>query len=242
MDGNTILDEIKSEIENIIENDNKKQEKINLINDTIEKLEEISKDENKDKQKYPRFKINLSKDEIKLLEENNKITNIGEKYILNPDIFNSSENLTPLEKLLLGVIWKNGDYKKESHIIQGIFFEGNKPTQLKCINNRYVFWNFGRYLANKENPIVDQHTFRAYKYLNNMDLKILLYQKNDADNEQQTYYELYFNWFAERRNSIVKSLNITEKIDIEDVAYWLDLFLFTFGKNIPQKKENSENT
>ena len=109
----------------------RKQEKINLINDTIEKLEEISKDENKDKQKYPRFKINLSKDEINQLEENKKITNSDEKYIVHPDIFNSSENLTPLEKLLLGVIWKNGDYKKESHIIQGIFFEENKLSLSK---------------------------------------------------------------------------------------------------------------
>jgi hypothetical protein len=57
---------------------------------------------------------------------------------------------------MYSILWKNGDLGKERHIIAGI--ENYDPT-----SNGTVFHQFGRYLSNKKEPIIDQHTIRAYK-------------------------------------------------------------------------------
>ena len=110
------------------------------------------------------------------------------------------------------------------------------------VNNSYVFWNFGRYFVNKENPIVDQHTFRAYKYLNEISLENQLHKINKENKENKTYYEEYFNWFKNQIVNIKESIGEKNGIDSKDIAYYLDLFLFMFGKKIKKKNKESNST
>ena len=229
---NLIIDGIKD----LITNSNKD------IEDIINKMKETKNE------KYPRFNLSLSQKEIADLKDGGYLIEKDKKTIIDPEIFHNpailqgNKQLTPLEKLLLGVIWKNGDYKKESHIIRGILSENSQKENPKNeVNNSYVFWNFGRYFVNKENPIVDQHTFRAYKYLNKIPLENQLHKIN---NENKTYYEAYFNWFKNQIDNIKESFEEKNEngIDSKDIAYYLDLFLFMFGKKIKNKKKESNST
>ena len=132
-------------------------------------------------------------------------------------------------------------YKKESHIIRGILSENSQKENAKNeVNNSYVFWNFGRYFVNKENPIVDQHTFRAYKYLNEIPLENQLHEINKEN--KTTYYEEYVNWFKNQIVNIKESIGEKNGIDSKDIAYYLDLFLFMFGKKIKKKNKESNST
>ena len=229
---------IIGKIEDLIKKSNSNIDKKD-IEDIIKKMKETKND---DDQKYPRFKLSLSQEEIAELKNDGYLKEIDKdkKTIIKPAIFRGDKQLTPLEKLLLGVVWKNGDYKKESHIIRGILSENSQKENAKNeVNNSYVFWNFGRYFVNKENPIVDQHTFRAYKYLNEIPLEKQLHKINK---ENKTYYEAYFDWFKNQIVNIEKSIGEKNGIDSKDISYYLDLFLFMFGKKIKKKNTESNST
>ena len=164
--------------------------------------------------KYPRFKLSLSSKEIEDMK-NEGILN--DEYKISPEIFDGKSRkkpLTPLEKLLLSIIWKNGDYGKEKYIIEGIRVQEN--LEQKDIPNRFVFWNFGRYLVDKTKPIVDRHTAKAYREI----------EKNEAAaNKNKADYEHYLEWFKKViDNDDFKGFNK------EDVAYYLDSILFEYGK------------
>ena len=214
---NDLIDKIKEKLENEIQQEN------NDRNELVEKLKEtianIQANTNTT-QKYPRFKISLSKNEIDELSHNKSIIKNKEKgHILNPEIFqneNNKFNLTPLEKLLLGILWKNGDYKKESHIINGILYEEETKDDYKIKNGRYVFWNFGRYLKNKKRPIADQHTIRAYTKITGTEKK-----------ETQTYID-YLIWFDKIINAI--KTESSPSYNVNDISYYLDRVLFELGK------------
>lgn len=164
--------------------------------------------------KYPRFKLSLSSKEIEDMK-NEGILN--DEYKISPEIFDGKSRkkpLTPLEKLLLSVIWKNGDYGKEKYIIEGIRVQEN--LEQKDIPNRFVFWNFGRYLVDKTKPIVDRHTAKAYRKI----------EKNEtAANKNKTDYENYLEWFKHIINN-----DDFKEFNKEDVAYYLDSILFEYGK------------
>ncbi len=185
---------------------------------TDEEIENFLKDKEK---KYPRFKLSLSCDEI----ENMKAEGIlnGENKI-SPKIFDGKKELTPLEKLLLGVIWKNGDYGKEKCIIDGI--NAQESSAPKDIPTPFVFWNFGRYIADKTMPIVDQHTARAYRKI--IYDKIEENDKKDAyANNNETEYENYLKWFEQ----IINGGDFKE-LPKEDAAYYFDSILFEYGKKL----------
>ena len=209
---------------------------------TDEEIENFLKDKEK---KYPRFKLSLSCDEI----ENMKAEGIlnGENKI-SPKIFDGKKELTPLEKLLLGVIWKNGDYGKEKCIIDNISFfkcmlkediiagavskeerkglNAQESSAPKDIPTPFVFWNFGRYIADKTMPIVDQHTARAYRKI--IYDKIEENDKKDAyANNNETEYENYLKWFEQ----IINGGDFKE-LPKEDAAYYFDSILFEYGKKL----------
>ena len=174
--------------------------------------------------KYPRFKLSLSSKEIEDMK-NEGILN--DEYKISPEIFDGKSRkkpLTPLEKLLLSVIWKNGDYGKEKYIIEGIRVQEN--LEQKDIPNRFVFWNFGRYLVDKTKPIVDRHTAKAYREI----------EKNEAAaNKNKADYEHYLEWFKKViDNDDFKGFNK------EDVAYYLDSILFEYGKKTKKDTEMSK--
>lgn len=163
--------------------------------------------------KYPRFELSLSTNDIEKMKEE-KILN--DDNIINHKIF-TDKNRTNLETLLLSILWKNGDYKKEAHIIRGVLYEnGDKESSRN--DKSFVFWNFGRYVANKERPIADQHTLRAYKAI-----------RNQTGKTNSEVYEDYIKWFEEIINQFAES-------DRRDASYYLDSILFEYGKKINPKK------
>lgn len=179
--------------------DNDKLDEEFKLNELMESIKEKEK-------KYPRFKLCLTSDDIE------KLDLIEDK--LNPEIFTDNK-LTPLEKLLLAILWKNGDYGKEEHIIKGIKY---KSDDYNNKNGKFVFWNFGRYLNDKQLPIFDQHTKRAYIYL----------EQCSKTKESEVYTD-YIKWF----NDIISDFADNER---DDAAYYLDSILFRYGKKLKKNK------
>lgn len=96
---------------------------------------------------------------IKEKERYPSISNLFKDIDLNeiPDTIEQINIKTPTEKLLYAALWKNGDFLKISHIINGL--KGKEDTQVTAM----TFHHFGKFLANpEENPIIDQHVIRAY--------------------------------------------------------------------------------
>ncbi len=78
---------------------------------------------------------------------------------------------TPLERLMIATIWKQDDLGKIGHIAAGIV-ESNKNSANDPIDKKApVFKQFGRHLSEPASqPIVDQHSLRAFRYLLGQDL------------------------------------------------------------------------
>ncbi len=188
---------------------------------TDKEVESLLKEKEK---KYPRFKLSLSAKEIEDMKDEGIL---NDEYKISPEIFDDKTRkkpLTPLEKLLLSVIWKNGDYGKEKCIIDGI--NAQESSAPKDIPTPFVFWNFGRYIADKTMPIVDQHTARAYRKI--IYDKIEENDKKDAyANNNETEYENYLKWFEQ----IINGGDFKE-LPKEDAAYYFDSILFEYGKKL----------
>jgi len=160
----------------------------------------------RNRDKYPDLEINISLEEIKKLEENSIITNENNLNVL----LAKKTDLTTLEKLLYAVVWKNGDLIKIKHIISGIY--GNAGTTGK------VFNQFGRFLSNKDELIIDQHVLRAFIYFK--DKEII---KNINNKHFDLFTNDYKNWIY--KNDVYKNnKNI------------IDELLFEVGKKIKSNK------
>jgi hypothetical protein len=68
---------------------------------------------------HPELKLKLTQADIDELKKSGAITEAG-----HLDRGLSERQLTPLEKLLYSMAWKNGDLLKLSHIIEGICAAG----------------------------------------------------------------------------------------------------------------------
>jgi hypothetical protein len=159
--------------------------------------------------KYPPIEFTISKEEV--LE-------LGKDFNLANALSNNSHS--PLEKLLLSILWKNGDFGKEQHIIEGIIGKSN----FKEKKSGHVFFQFGKRLNDPENqPIIDQHIIRAFIYHKVKSDKVLTMgqlDKNHAD-----YIEKYTDWARET----------SERIDPNNrkqVLFTIDKILFAIGKYI----------
>ncbi len=183
--------------------------------------------------KYPKIEFTLSENDINYLKTNNFITN-DNKLNLNSDELNSKDTLF---KLLYSIIWKNGDLGKEKHVIEGIL-KFNKVDE-----KGIVFYHFGKFIGDidKKEPIIDQHTLRAYgiyleingkvdeifekipnknKKIKKMNLEY--YRKLSITSKKELpLIESYKNWI--KQHKLYKHENFT---------YSLDLVLFALGKSI----------
>ena len=136
------------------------------------------------------------------------------------------KDLTTLEKLMLSMLWKNGDFGKETHVLEGIL---NKNT-IETKSSGIVFHQFGQYLRDSENqPIIDQHIFRAFKYYKNTDENQLesIKKKSELSKKDASKIKDYMKWaneHAERING--------EK---QKIFYQIDKLLFALGKYIKKK-------
>ena len=181
-----------------------------------------------DEGKYPKLNLTLSEDDVKYLEDNKYITTEGK---LVADISNR-DDLTPLEKLLYSMSWKQGDLLKEQHIVNGV----KSISQKHNYNNgqALVFYQFGRYLTKTNaEPIIDQHVMRAYmlhkcenvndKEISEIRAKDKLY-KTDIENINK-----YKGWLLS--DEIHKDLK-----ENDDYIYYVDMLLFAVGRLIKKMK------
>lgn len=188
----------------------------------------------KNKAQYPALHFSISEEEVKSMEDDGWLTRMkGEErpgaYSLNVKKFKEASSV---EKLLLALIWKNGDLAKIHHIVLGIKGE---PAE----NGRLVFHAFGSHLANPtENPIIDQHVIRAYqllKYFKNQrnDPSELdkIRKKNTFTAGDKALVDEYMAWVRGEGNSD-SMLNIIPAAVRNDSDYLraLDDLLFAVGR------------
>jgi len=162
--------------------------------------------------KYPPINFIISKEEIRKLG--------GLNLTLSDQL--SQESLTSLEKLMLSILWKNGDFGKEKHIIQGIL--GKYSFDEK--NSGHVFYQFGKRLNNPKNePIIDQHIIRAFIFHKKSLKEVSKF--NQLEKKQIPDIKNYIKWARLQAEKI-----IGEK---EQVLYEIDRLLFALGKYIKKK-------
>lgn len=186
--------------------------------ESIEELKLIQKQypylEKFPEEKYPKLDISLTKKEIKILEKEGLLDSNG----VIPKNLAKNSPLSPLEKLLYSILWKNGDLGKEKHVIEGVIGRDNKKDSL-------VFYYFGRHLANKSNPIIDQHVIRAWlsfkaskgKYQNFEEIL----NKTSVNAKDKKECEEYIAWQNKHKLKKIKPIEFTS---------YVDKLLFTLGK------------
>ena len=130
-----------------------------------------------DRSKYPELQLQITPEDVSSLMGEM----LDDDLRLHADL--SARLETPLEKLLYALAWKNGDLQKLGHIVKGASEVGdsiqmsNGPAQ--------VFRQFGRHLADRSEPIVDQHVLRAFE----------LYEQIQSPQEEKiTKVRAKINW------------------------------------------------
>jgi hypothetical protein len=174
--------------------------------------------------KYPRLDISLTADEIKFLKEKGLLNENGSI----PLKLAKNNALSPLEKLLYSILWKNGDLGKEKHIHDGVIGRPDKKDSL-------VFYYFGKHLANKSNPIIDRHVIRAWlsfqasknKFQN---IEKILSKKDVTPKDKEACQE-YIDW---QNNHKLK------KVEPIEFTYYVDRLLFAFGKYLKEVNLNRQ--
>ena len=158
----------------------------------------------------------------------------------------------PLALLLYSILWKNGDRNKFGPIMHGLDNrkldkEKHKEDFEKLANVRtngsYVFYQFGKHIRDRREPIVDQHTIRAHELL-----RIL-----NPDGPERISPDL-----VEKHRDKLKSLTKINQTQYCDYLSWVDMaipnsgdeprpvallslldkVMFTLGKSISATKKN----
>lgn len=167
--------------------------------------------------KYPDIPFTLSKKEINDLG--------GLEFTLSQKILENE--LSSLERLLLSMLWKNGDFGKEKHILEGIL----EATDFRKKETGLVFYQFGRRLENpKKEPIIDQHILRAFRFQFNpskmeVDQIIKKEELTKKDVEDILAYKIWVNEQADK---------INEENHI--ILFEIDKILFAIGRFLKRNK------
>jgi len=194
---------------------------------------------------YPKINFSITSEEIQNLKEIQVLTaenlfSLKEIQVLtaenlfSQDFLNS--NLNSVEKILLSIVWKNGDILKIKRIIEGII---DDEDEFNNHSDSLVFYGFGRYLRKDGNPIIDQHVIRAfsiYQYIGNPDQLVNI----EEDVEFQKLRKLdslrkrdiskinnYIKWVKDRNN-----FNLGDQPRSNEFFYEIDKILFSLGKKI----------
>ena len=167
--------------------------------------------------KYPKLKFHINKAEIIALKEGDII---NKENKINTDKFIG----TPLERLLVATLWKNGDINKVQHIVDGILQTDGFRTDYSL-----VFKQFGNSLSNTLEPIVDQHVLRAFE-INSLpeyseQTVNFLRKKSIYKWSDKVLLDSYREWF---KNLIVQ-IPRDEQSDFKEK---LDKVLFISGKAV----------
>jgi hypothetical protein len=145
----------------------------------------------------------------------------------------------PLVAFLIAFIWKQGDFNKVNHVLEGIRAPAKSPT-----GESVVLRQFGRHLAQPlMHPIFDQHTNRArylFDAVGRMSPKVpdalqfekncrgreytVLFEKNAASNS--TDLDEYTSWWTKRVEPRLPS----PEAECTEAIQWVDRWLFSLGK------------
>lgn len=174
-----------------------------------------------DRKDYPELRLSINSDEIATLMAEGLLTDSGE---FHPRI--SDRALSPLEKLLYSIAWKNGDLSKVTHIVEGV--RGVHAETVRKNGPGQVFHQFGRHLADKREPIIDQHVLRGFllwRADRNDEKKMDAIRRITLLNNQVSGINEYKRWLK------------TERFDPQlkasaDYLMHIDSTLFALGKTI----------
>jgi hypothetical protein len=197
--------------------------------ETVEELKEIKtrveakigKKFTTDEQKYPRINFEISPEEINILKETDTIIN-------GNVVLTQSQMMTPLEKLMYAVLWKQGDLPKLKHIIDGINFSETENSNEPEIG--LVFHQFGRFLADKKEPIIDQHVLRAFG---------IFKAEDKAKQDEFKKLELIEKKkHSDLINAYKEWLNKHEFSNDPDKMFLIDRLLMSVGRAIKRRKND----
>jgi hypothetical protein len=174
-----------------------------------------------DLKKYPKIWYTISSEEIQ---------NLIEKGILSKDFFlteQATKDMDTLSKLLYAVIWKNGDLRKIKHIVQGII---NTDEVIEAEGNAIVFRQFGNFLNQTGEPIIDQHVIRAFAlYRAKPESFDRIRSIGILNKKHQPYVVEYKEWLKNGIRGELKSQ--------ADYTYHIDQLLFAVGKAMKKRKD-----
>lgn len=120
-------------------------------------------------------------------------------------------------KLLYALLWKQGDLQKVKYIVQGI--SGDQPVP----ESGMVLYYFGKHLADKKQPIIDQHVIRAHAVASNKSrFNEDILTKKDLENIKS-----YIEWF---QHSLPPEMSSSQ-----DCRYVVDQVLYALGKRIKRE-------
>lgn len=175
-------------------------------------------------EKYPRINFKFNNEDLNYFFELEKQEKELKSFIDNPD------DLTPREKLMLSMLWKNGDLGKEKYILDGLFNKERSDNK----NSGYVFYQFGKKLKSpSKEPIIDQHILRAFKFYQNVvHQNNYSYSDTTSTKENQKAIQEYKIWIEKK---------IIAKNDSEDFLYYTDRILFGIGKYLKRELKNKKN-
>lgn len=179
-------------------------------------------------EKFPRLRFRITDEEV------NALTQMGvlsEKMQLSSNLatgmLENGKMLTPLEKLLYAVLWKNGDLGKENHLISGI--QGKEHQQ----KFGTVFYEFGGYLSGKNNYILDQHTLRCFAVYESSEETIASARTLELIDGTNKKHISWMESYKEFYEDICTNIDC----DKSDFLYFVDRLLFGAGKLIKLSKK-----
>jgi hypothetical protein len=163
-----------------------------------------------DRSKYPKLGWSFSHDHI---------LQIRDLAMMSPSDLAAAAR-SPLERLAVATLWKNGDLAKVRHIAAGIAERHSAGLAEHTDVAAPVFRQFGRHLANPDTePIADQHTLRAYRYLLRADLTSPAHRAATLDGGEVREYVQWVRRLKERAPE-----------SVSDDAYAFDISMFELGK------------
>jgi len=152
-----------------------------------------------------------------LVMENGALTNNVEHLLVN----------NPLAQLLYSVAWKNGDLRKFNPLKHGLTDDDGRNIR-NIENGSYVFYQYGKHILDRGQPIVDQHTGRAFKYMKVREEKGETLKEEDI-REIREYKKLneqdyigYLGWVDK-----VLPSNLEDR---DNILSCLDKIMFSLGK------------
>jgi hypothetical protein len=168
--------------------------------------------------KYPKLHFQLNKSELEELRKREILDADGNLNLGDCE-------LSALEKLLYALAWKNGDLGKERHIVRGV----NSSDSGAGGKEGLVFFYFGRHLADKSNPIVDQHVIRSFR-LHELSQKssqenLTAVRANEKVDEESI--QRYVKWLGELNDDLRSQ---------PGYRFHVDKVLFALGKAVKAKQ------